>query len=127
MRAREAARLRVRKVARVNLDEEMRPFRKPGMDKNPTNGLLRAVRKVLGIPVREIAEKAGMERSGIYEIEERELKGKVMLQSMVKLADAMDCVVVYGIVPKGGWTLDELYEKRLWAKVMEEDEAGNGD
>ncbi len=118
MRAREAALLRVKKVARVNLDEEMLPFRRAGMDKNYTRGLLRAVRKVLGVPVKEIAEKLGMERSGIYEIEERELKGKVGLLTMDRLAGAMDCKVVYGIVPNDGWTLDELYQKRLWARVL---------
>jgi hypothetical protein len=30
----------------------------------------------------------------------------------------MGCKVVYGIVPKGGRTLEELAEERLWASVL---------
>jgi hypothetical protein len=37
---------------------------------------------------------------------------------MVRYADAMDCKVVYGVVPKGGRTFEELYEERLWAAAF---------
>jgi hypothetical protein len=30
----------------------------------------------------------------------------------------MGCVVVYGIVPKDGLTLEALYERRLWAGLL---------
>jgi hypothetical protein len=118
MRAREAARMRARKVARLKLDEEMRPFRRAAVDKNQTPGLLREVRKLLEIPVQEIAEKAELERSGIYDIEERELGGRAIMNSLARLAGAMDCKVVYGIVPSGGRTFEELYTERLWARLL---------
>jgi hypothetical protein len=34
------------------------------------------------------------------------------------MAEAMDCKVLYGIVPVGGKTLEELAEKRLWASLL---------
>jgi transcriptional regulator with XRE-family HTH domain len=105
-------------VARLKLDEEMRPFRRAAVDKNQTPGLLREVRRVLEIPVKEIAERTGLERSGIYDIEERELEGRATMGSLVRLAAAMDCGVVYGIVPRGGRTLEELYTERLWARLL---------
>ena len=37
---------RERKLARKRLDIEMRSYRQAGREKNPTNGLLRAVRQV---------------------------------------------------------------------------------
>jgi hypothetical protein len=37
---------------------------------------------------------------------------------MARLAAAMDCKVVYGVVPKRGRTLEELYQERLWAVVL---------
>ena len=48
-----------RKMARKKLDVEMRPYRRAGKDKHPTNDLLRAVRQTLHVPVAEIAEKMG--------------------------------------------------------------------
>ncbi len=109
---------RERKMARRDLDAEMRPYRRAGVQKNPTNGLLRAVRQALRVPVAEIAEKMGVNRSGVYDLETRERRNTISLRSMSRMADAMGCKVVYGIVPKGGKTLETLKEERLWMSVL---------
>jgi transcriptional regulator with XRE-family HTH domain len=107
-----------RKMARGNLDVEMRPYRRAGVHKNPTNGLLRAVRQALRVPVAEIAGKMGVNRSGVFDLETRERRNTISLRSMSRMADAMGCKVVYGIVPKDGKTLEELEEERLWRSVL---------
>ncbi len=109
-----------RRTARRNLDEELRPFRRALKDKNPTGGLLRVVRQALGIPVAEIAGKMRVNRSVVFEIEAGEKKCTVSLNSMLRVAAAMGCKVVYGIVPEDGRTLEELAEERLWEKVLGE-------
>jgi hypothetical protein len=38
---------------------------------------------------------------------------------MSRMAQAMGCKMVYGIVPEGGKTLEELAEYRLWAAARE--------
>jgi predicted DNA-binding mobile mystery protein A len=109
---------RERKLARKRLDVEMRPYRQAGREKNPTNGLLRAVRQALRIPVPEIAAKMGVNRSVVFDLEAREPKNTITLKSMSRMAEAMGCMMVYGIVPVGGKTLDELAEERLWASLL---------
>lgn len=111
---------RERKLARKRLDVEMQPYRRAGMAKNPTNQLLRAVRQALRVPVAEIAEKMGVNRSAIFDLEAGERKNTIRLKSMSRMAGAMGCKVVYGIVPKNGKTLGELAEERLWAAVLGE-------
>ena len=106
------------KLARRNLDVEMKPFRLAGLDKHPTNALLRAVRKALRMHSPEIAARMGMSQSAVFDMESREANGTISLRAMARLADAMDCKVVYGVVPKGGRTLEELYEERLWAVAL---------
>lgn len=107
-----------RKLKRSALDDEMRPYRRAGVAKNPTNGLLRAVRHAVGIPSAEIAEKMGVNRSCVFEMERSELRRKITLQSLGRMADAMGCKVVYGIVPLDGKTLEEIVVERLWAKAL---------
>jgi transcriptional regulator with XRE-family HTH domain len=107
-----------RKMARKKLDVEMRPFRRAGMEKNPTNDLLRAVRQTLHVPVAEIAEKMGVCKSVVLDLEAREPKNTVTLRSMSRMAQAMGCKMVYGIVPMGGKTLEALAEHRLWESVL---------
>jgi predicted DNA-binding mobile mystery protein A len=109
-----------RKMVRRKLDEEMRPFRRAGKESSPTNGLLRAVRHALGIPLAEIAEKSGVALSTVTDFELRELERTITLRSLGRMAEAMGCKVVYGVVPVKGRTLEYLAEERLWRKVLGE-------
>jgi hypothetical protein len=107
-----------RKMARKRLDMEMRSYRRAGLERSPTNDLLRAVRHVLRIPVAEVAAKMGVNRSVVFDLEAREPKNTITLRTMSRMAKAMGCKVVYGIVPEGGKTLERLAEERLWAEVL---------
>jgi transcriptional regulator with XRE-family HTH domain len=107
-----------RKLARKRLDLEMRSFRQAAREKNPTCELLRAVRQALRVPVAEMAGKMGVNRSVIYDLETGERTNTISLRSMSRMAEAMGCMVVYGIVPMGGKKLEELAEERLWAELL---------
>ena len=107
-----------RKLMRRRLDVEMRPFRRAAADKDATQGLLRAVRLALRIPTEEIAKAMGIRRSNVFYAEERELDGTIGMGVLVRAAEAMGCVVVYGIVPKDGLTMEALWERRLWSHVL---------
>jgi predicted DNA-binding mobile mystery protein A len=107
-----------RQLERKRLDMEMRPFRRAAQEKKPTAGLLRAVRQTLNIPLAEITEKMGVDRSVVFGLETSELKGTITFSSMVHMAEAMGCNVVYGIVPEGGKTLEALAERRFWESVL---------
>jgi predicted DNA-binding mobile mystery protein A len=107
-----------RKLERRRLDAEMRTYRVAGRKKNPTNDLLRAVRQTLGVPVAEIAGKMGVHRSVVFDLEMREPKNTITLRSMSRMAEAMGCKVVYGIVPNGGKTMEALAEERMWVEAL---------
>jgi hypothetical protein len=114
---REQMRERERKLARKKLDAEMRPFRTALREKDPTNELLRATRWALRIPAAEIARKMGLQRkSGVFEMELNEASGAITMRSLERQAEAMGCKVVYGIVPEGGKTLEELAEGLYWER-----------
>jgi len=113
-----------RKVARMKLDAELRPFRKASRVKSPTNELLRAVRQVLRVPMEEIAERLGVCRSAVFEMERRERRKTITLKSLGRVAEALGCKVVYGVVPAHGKTLERLAEERMWREVMREQGTG---
>jgi len=107
-----------RRLARKKLDKEMRPFRTAGREANPTDALLRAARQALGIPVKEIAGKMGLGRSTVNDLEVSERNGTISMRSLGRMAEAMGCKVVYGVVPVKGKTLEDLAEERLWRTVL---------
>jgi hypothetical protein len=85
-----------RRLLRKRLDKEMLHYRLAGREKDPTNGLLKAVREALRIPLKEIQERMGVGRSAVFDLEEREGTGSIMLRSLERMAEAMGCKVVYG-------------------------------
>jgi transcriptional regulator with XRE-family HTH domain len=96
----------------------MRPFRQAHRQKQPTQELLRAVRQVLGLPMEELARKAGVSRSVIFRLEQSERRHTISLSSMARVANAMDCTVMYGIVPLSGETLEEMADRKKWEKRL---------
>ncbi len=66
----------------------------------PPEGWIRTLREALGMSLRQLADRAGASKTAVASIERNEAKGTVRLESLVKLADAMDCDLVYAIVPR---------------------------
>lgn len=68
--------------------------------KPPPTGWLKAIRGALGISARQLAQATAVDVASIIRLEEREPKGKVTLELLNKVANVMDCKLIYAIVPK---------------------------
>ncbi len=76
----------------------------------PPEGWARTVRKALGIPISIISKRSGLSKAEIFRIERREVDGKVQLDTLRRLAQAMDCELHYAIVPRR--KVDELISEK---------------
>lgn len=78
----------------------------------PPSGWLRAIRGALGISTRQLAQLIGTNHSGITALEKREVSGKASLEMLQKAAKAMDCRLVYAIIPnEANHSLDEILDR----------------
>ena len=66
----------------------------------PARGWLRAVRTVLSFSQGHVAKKIAMTRQSYAGLEAAEQRGAISLNSLQRAADAMDCELVYFIVPR---------------------------
>lgn len=66
----------------------------------PPKGLIRAVRNALGMSGRQLAERIGVTKQRVSFIEKQEIDGSATLKTIRKIAEALDCVFVYGLVPR---------------------------
>ncbi|MDE3199362.1 MAG: hypothetical protein KGN79_00455 [Acidobacteriota bacterium] len=96
----------------------MRPFRSAVRVKEPTQGLLRAVRQAVGIPMAEVVAKSGVGLSEVDRLERAELTGTITMHALARQAAAMGCEVLYGIVPKDGMTLERMTAMREWKEIL---------
>ena len=74
---------------------------KPLRDTTPPNkGWIRAIRDALGMTGEQLAKRLGVSnRQRVSRIECDEVEGNVTIKTMRRVAEALDCVFVYGFVP----------------------------
>jgi predicted DNA-binding mobile mystery protein A len=66
----------------------------------PQGGWLRSIRESLGRSLRAQAEIAGVSSVTLTKSERSEAEDRISLAQLRKLAAALDCELVYGLVPK---------------------------
>ena len=66
----------------------------------PSRGWLRAVRDVIDLSQHDIAKKLGIKRQSYAQLETAEERGSISLSSLRRAAEAMECELVYFIVPR---------------------------
>lgn len=66
----------------------------------PARGWLRAVREGVGLTQAEVARRAAMKRQSLAQFEIAESKGAISLASLRRAAAAMDCELVYCVLPR---------------------------
>lgn len=87
-----------RAMARRNLDRRTAPLRGEAAIAPPC-GWVRAVREALGLTTRALAKRLGTSPSRVVAIEKAEVAGVTSLRTLREAAEAMNCRLVYAIVP----------------------------
>lgn len=65
----------------------------------PNGGWLRAIRSGLGMSMQQAASRIGVSKQSIARLEYNEIHDAITLKSLRKAAEALDCHVVYALVP----------------------------
>lgn len=95
---------------RMEMDEELKEYRKLSKVHRGGRRWLKEVRQALGMSVTEIAHRLGCARSLVYRIEEAEGRGADRIDTLQEMARAMNCELIYAIVPRYGKTLEKTAE-----------------
>lgn len=92
------------------LDAALTPFQSVRDRSPPRGGWAKAVRTALGMSLRQLAERTGLSKTAVKSVEASEARGTVQLRSLQALAEALDCDLVYALVPRG--SLKEMMERQ---------------
>jgi predicted DNA-binding mobile mystery protein A len=93
--------VRESKRARAVLDARLAHF-DPADFAAPRGGWIRAIRDALGMPAAELGRRLNVTHSAVFELERSERAGTIKLNSLRRAAEALDCTLVYALVPKRG-------------------------
>ena len=86
----------------------------------PEGGWIREIRAALGMSGRQLAARMGLSQSAVSQLEQSELDGRVQLETLGRAAAALDCDLVYALVPRT--SLEETVRTR--ARVLAGDTLG---
>src|SRR5450432_2560904 len=95
--------------SRMHLDERCKELGPVTRYSPPLRGWIKAVREALGITTAQLAKRLGMKQPSVVAIERSEAKSTIELATLRRVAEALDCTLVYASVPP------ELYLFRLEA------------
>jgi predicted DNA-binding mobile mystery protein A len=98
-----------RATARRQLDKRLNTLRSSSFAR-PPRGWVKAIREALGMTTRQLAQRIGVVQSRAVDIEKAEVSGSITLESLERAARALDCELVYALVPRK--PLETVIEER---------------
>ena len=91
----------VKRIIRDGLEQRLESLKAARASaQRPARGWLRAVRNAVGLSQEDLAKKLGVKRQSYAQLETAEERRSISLASLQRAAEAMDCELVYFIVPR---------------------------
>jgi len=85
--------------SRAHLDERFRALQPVARYRPPVRGWIKGVREALGMTTAQLATRLGVKQPSVVALEQSEAKGTIQLTTLRRVAEALDCTLVYALVP----------------------------
>jgi predicted DNA-binding mobile mystery protein A len=85
--------------ARRELDRKFDAANLEPIQARPRSGWIRAIRGALGMSQAVLAERLGVSSAAVNKLEHAELHGGITTGKLAEVASALDCTLVYALVP----------------------------
>ena len=105
-----------RELRLKQLERSLAPLQSAASIPRPPKGWVRAIREAVGLSSGDLAVRLGTSRQLVIQQEKAESEDRITLKSLRDLAHALDCDLVYALVPRSG-SLGTLIGARARAKA----------
>lgn len=106
---------RPNKLAMKQIERRLKNLSSIAKDANVRTGWIAYMRQAMVMTLSNLAKASGLSPATVQQIEKRENVGKVTIETMRKIAAAMECEFVYALVPKQ--ELSEFLKRKSTAKA----------
>ena len=100
----------MRTRARQRLDARLLAIKPEDRFRPPPKGWVRAIREALGMTGVQFAARLGIRPQSVEALEKSEANGGIQLKTLRRAAEALDCTLVYALVPNT--SLDRVVRER---------------
>jgi len=88
------------KLAMKQIERRLKNLRSIAKDTNIRTGWIAYMRQAMSMTLSTLGKATGSSPATVQQIEKREKSGKVTIETMRKIAAAMECEFVYAFVPR---------------------------
>ncbi len=99
-----------RAIPRRRLDQRFSSMKPETRYRPPPKGWVRAVRDALGMSGAQLGRRMGVTAQSVADLEKSEASGTIQLKTLRRVAEALDCVVVYALLPRS--SLEDMVQGR---------------
>src|SRR5438477_11560517 len=85
--------------SRSQLDERFRELGPAKRYTPPVRGWIKALREALGMSTAQLAKRLGIKQPSLVALEQSEARGTIELATLRRVAEALDCTLVYALLP----------------------------
>ena len=85
--------------SRSHLDERFKELGPVTRYVSPVRGWIKAIREALGMSTAQLASRLGVKQPSVVALEQSEAKGTIELATLRRAAKALDCTLIYALVP----------------------------
>lgn len=102
-------------LLRKSLDEQLKKWPRKEAQCAPPQGWINAVRTSLGMTSKQLGQRIGIAQGSVIGIEKSEVKGTIQIETLQRIGKAMNCKLVYALVPEA--PLETIFAERLMEKA----------
>ena len=99
-----------KQLTRKQLDQKFAPLQSANLREVPRGGWAKTIRRALGMTSQALGSRIGIGQSAVSQLEASEEAETITLASLRKLAQGLQCQLVYAMVPES--TLDEIVRQQ---------------
>jgi predicted DNA-binding mobile mystery protein A len=85
--------------SRSRLDQRFRKLGPPDRFAPPVRGWIQAIRGALGMSTAQLGKRLRIKQPSLVALEQSEAKGTIELATLRRVAAALDCKLVYALIP----------------------------
>jgi len=92
--------VRLAAQSRAHLDERLKELGPVSRYTPPVKGWVKAIREALGMTAEQLGRRLGVKQPSVIQLEQSEARGSIELATLRRVAEALDCTLIYAFVPK---------------------------
>jgi len=85
--------------SRSRLDKRFKELGPATRYDSPVRGWIKAIREALGMSTAQLASRLNVKQPSVVAIEQSEARGSIELATLRRVAEALDCTLVYALLP----------------------------